>query len=98
LPSDEITYLVRDAIKKLLDGLLSKYNVSPNIQQQRFFKRQAMSDNFILNASPIILLGKADFLKTISPLAKSWIIPKGVVVEVEKKRSIEPFLFEIRCK
>ncbi|MCX5803846.1 MAG: DUF3368 domain-containing protein [Proteobacteria bacterium] len=51
-----------------------------------------MSDNFILNASPIILLGKADLLKTISPLGKSWIIPKGVVGEVEKKRSIEPYL------
>lgn len=51
-----------------------------------------MSNNFILNASPIILLGKADLLKTISPLAKSWIIPKGVVREVEKKRSIEPYL------
>ena len=35
-----------------------------------------MSDKFILNASPIILLGKADLLKTISPLAKSWIIHK----------------------
>ena len=51
-----------------------------------------MSDNFILNASPIILLGKADLLKTISPLAKSWIIPKGVVEEVEKKRSIGSYL------
>jgi len=51
-----------------------------------------MSDNFILNASPIILLGKANLLKTISPLAKSWIIPKGVVEEIEKKRSIETYL------
>jgi len=56
-----------------------------------------MSDNFILNASPIILLGKADLLKTISPLAKSWIIPKGVLGEVEKKRSIEPFLSDLSC-
>jgi predicted nucleic acid-binding protein len=47
-----------------------------------------MCDDFILNASPMILLGKADLLKTISPLAKSWIIPKGVVREVEKKRSL----------
>ncbi len=51
-----------------------------------------MSDNFILNASPIILLGKADLLKIISPLAKSWIIPKGVVREVEKKRSIKSYI------
>ena len=56
-----------------------------------------MSDNFILNASPIILLGKADLLKTISPLAKLWIIPKGVVGEVEKKRSIEPYLSGLSC-
>ena len=56
-----------------------------------------MSDKFILNASPIILLGKADLLKTISPLAKSWIIPKGVVREVEKKRSIEPYLSSLSC-
>ena len=57
-----------------------------------------MSDNFILNASPIILLGKADLLKTISPLAKSWIIPKGVVREVEKKRSIEPYVSDLSYK
>ena len=34
-----------------------------------------MIKNWVLNASPIILLGKADLLKTISPLAKTWIIP-----------------------
>lgn len=56
-----------------------------------------MSDNFILNASPMILLGKADLLKTVSPLAKSWIIPNGVVREVEKKRSIEPYLSGLSC-
>jgi hypothetical protein len=56
-----------------------------------------MSDDFILNASPMILLGKADLLRTISPLAKSWIIPKGVVREVEKKRSIEPYLSSLSC-
>jgi predicted nucleic acid-binding protein len=56
-----------------------------------------MNDNYILNASPIILLGKADLLKTISPLAKSWIIPKGVIEEVEKKRSIEPYLSQLSC-
>jgi predicted nucleic acid-binding protein len=56
-----------------------------------------MCDDFILNASPMILLGKADLLKTISPLAKSWIIPKGVVREVEKKRSIELYLSCLSC-
>jgi len=44
---------------------------------------------FILNASPIILLGKAGLLKTISPLAESWLVPEGVVAEVEAKRSID---------
>jgi predicted nucleic acid-binding protein len=57
-----------------------------------------MSDNFILNASPMILLGKADLLKTISPLAKSWVIPKGVIREVEMKRSIEPYVLDLSCK
>jgi len=56
-----------------------------------------MSD-FILNASPMILLRKADLLKTISPLAKSWIIPKGVIKEVEKKRSIEPYISDLSYK
>ncbi len=54
-----------------------------------------MSKNLVLNASPIILLGKADLLKTISPLAKAWIIPEGVIREVEAKRSIEPYLSDI---
>ena len=51
-----------------------------------------MSKNWIINASPIILLGKADLLKTISPLAQEWIIPDGVLNEVQAKRPIEPYL------
>jgi len=54
-----------------------------------------MNENWALNASPIILLGKADLLKTVSPLAKVWIIPEGVIREVEAKRPIEPYLSEI---
>jgi predicted nucleic acid-binding protein len=50
---------------------------------------------FILNASPIILLGKAGLLKTISPLAESWIVPEGVVAEVEAKRSIDSYLSDL---
>jgi len=42
-----------------------------------------MNKNLVINASPIILLGKADLLKTISPLAKTWIIPDGVIHEVQ---------------
>jgi predicted nucleic acid-binding protein len=54
-----------------------------------------MNENWVLDASPIILLGKADLLKTVSPLAKVWIIPEGVIREVEAKRPIEPYLSEI---
>jgi hypothetical protein len=48
-----------------------------------------MNKNLVINASPIILLGKADFLKTINPLAETWIIPDGVIHEVQAKRPIE---------
>jgi len=51
-----------------------------------------MNKNLVINASPIILLGKADLLKTISPLAKTWIIPDGVIHEVQEKRPIDPYL------
>ncbi len=51
-----------------------------------------MSKSWVINASPIILLGKADLLKTISSLAEKWIIPDGVLNEVLAKRPIEPYL------
>jgi len=51
-----------------------------------------MNKNLVINASPIILLGKADLLKTISPLAKTWIIPDGVIHEVQAKRPIDLYL------
>ena len=54
-----------------------------------------MNKNLVINASPIILLGKADLLKTISPLAKTWIIPDGVIHEVQAKRPIEPYLLSL---
>jgi len=54
-----------------------------------------MNENWVLDASPIILLGKADLLKTVSSLAKVWIIPEGVIREVEAKRPIESYLSEI---
>ena len=49
----------------------------------------------VINASPIILLGKADLLKVIRPLAKTWIIPDGVIHEVQAKRSIEPYVTDL---
>jgi len=57
-----------------------------------------MSRNWVLNASPIILLGKADLLKTISPLAKEWIVPDGVIREVEARSPAEPYLSDVSCK
>ncbi len=51
-----------------------------------------MSDVWVLNASPLIVLGKADLLRTISPLAATWIIPENVVQEVEVKRPIDSYL------
>lgn len=51
-----------------------------------------MNKNLVINASPIILLGKTDLLKIISPLAKTWIIPDGVIHEVQAKRPIDPSL------
>ena len=54
-----------------------------------------MNKSFILNASPVILLGKAGLLKTISPLAESWIVPEGVVDEIEAKRPIGSYLSDL---
>jgi predicted nucleic acid-binding protein len=59
------------------------------------FVRLVMNENWVLDASPIILLGKADLLKTVSPLATLWIIPEGVIREVEAKRPIESYLSDI---
>lgn len=53
---------------------------------------QVMNKTYILNASPIILLGKANLFSTIAPLADNWIVPEGVVAEVESKRSIDAYL------
>ncbi len=63
-----------------------------NIQPKKSSKKQGMNNIFILNASPIILLGKAGLLETIAPLAESWIVPEGVVAEVEAKKPIDAYL------
>lgn len=34
---------------------------------------------WIINASPLIVLGKADLLDVISPLATTWFIPDAVI-------------------
>jgi len=50
-----------------------------SIQQMNYLKKLDMNNVFILNASPIILLGKAGLLQTVGPLAELWLLPEGVV-------------------
>jgi len=54
-----------------------------------------MNSVFILNPSPLILLGKADLLRIVGPLADFWIVPEGVVAEIERKRSIGQYIAEL---
>ena len=54
-----------------------------------------MNKIFVLNASPIILLGKAGLLKTISPLADLWIVPEKVISEVEAKKPVSAYLSDL---
>lgn len=57
-----------------------------------------MNSAFILNASPLILLGKAGLLLTVAPLADLWIVPHGVAAEVETKRSIDRYITELEFR
>ena len=66
-----------------------------SIQQMNYLKKLDMNNVFILNASPIILLGKAGLLQTVGPLAELWLLPEGVVTEVESKRQIAPYVAEL---
>ena len=66
-----------------------------NIQLVKSLKNLVMNSVFILNASPIILLGKADLLNTVSPLADLWIVPEKVISEVEAKRPIASYLADL---
>ncbi|MDM8553320.1 DUF3368 domain-containing protein [Desulfococcaceae bacterium HSG7] len=54
-----------------------------------------MTHNWIFNASPLILLGKANLLNIISPLAEQWGVPESVVKEVSRKSSINPILDQL---
>jgi predicted nucleic acid-binding protein len=54
-----------------------------------------MKRNWVFDASPLIILGKAELLTTISPLASCWFIPEGVVQEVSQKSAIEPLLLQL---
>lgn len=57
-----------------------------------------MSDVFILNTSPLIVLGKSDLLKVLSPLAQEWVVPENVISEVEVQRKIDCFLDNLSAK
>ena len=60
--------------------------------------KPAMVQMWILDASPLILLHKIDFLKTISEFARTWLIPGVVVQEIEEKKSIDSYMWEISYK
>jgi predicted nucleic acid-binding protein len=57
-----------------------------------------MTNNWIFNASPLILLGKSNLLKTIAPLGEQWIIPESVVKEVSQKSSVAQILDQLSEK
>ena len=54
-----------------------------------------MIRSWILNASPLILLGKAELLRDIAPLADTWIIPGGVAKEVAVKSPINSYIGDL---
>ena len=54
-----------------------------------------MKSSWVLNASPLIALGKAKLLKTVSPPAKTWIIPKGVIRELAIKGPTQSILSQL---
>ncbi len=49
----------------------------------------------VIDASPLIILGKAGLLKTLSPLAERWIVPETVMREVAKKSIVESLLLQL---
>jgi len=54
-----------------------------------------MIRNWVLNASPLILLGKADLLKALAPLAATWLVPTAVLEEIAVKSPLEPLLRDL---
>jgi len=50
---------------------------------------------WMLDASPLILLEKIDFLNIMSRLADVWLIPNAVVQEIERKNPIQGYLTEL---
>jgi predicted nucleic acid-binding protein len=54
-----------------------------------------MISNWVLNASPLILLGKADLLKPLAPLAGTWLVPSAVLKEIAVRSPVEPFFRDL---
>lgn len=54
-----------------------------------------MIRDWVLNASPLILLGKADLLKALAPLATTWLVPSAVLEEIAVKGPVEPLLRDL---
>jgi predicted nucleic acid-binding protein len=57
-----------------------------------------MIQKWILNASPLILLHKIDFLETMSKLSEIWLIPEAVAQEIGKKRPINDYVTQLSVK
>jgi predicted nucleic acid-binding protein len=57
-----------------------------------------MIHSWILDASPLILLHKIDFLKSMSKLSKNCLIPASVVNEIEEKNSMDDYISELSYK
>jgi predicted nucleic acid-binding protein len=55
----------------------------------KFLMKPDMIHKRVLNASPLILLGRAELLKPIAPLADTWIVPGGVIQEVAVKGPLD---------
>lgn len=44
-----------------------------------------MTNSWVFNASPLILLGKAELLGVVSHVGSAWYVPNGVIQELERK-------------
>lgn len=53
------------------------------------------ADNLVLDASPLIILFKAELLSELSFVGRTWIIPKNVCDEIEQKRSVDSVIEKI---
>ncbi len=57
-----------------------------------------MKSSWVLNASPLIVLGKSKLLEKIGPLAETWLIPEGVINEISIKSPIQTILSQLTAE